>query len=134
MGSGVAQIHSYPLRPEGYEEPLFPTRASRRAVAEHLLEAPWLWRASEMEGAGGQAPHARREAVRVERRADRVRVVRSSGGAWVAEVMERWREVGGWWDEGRAVDRVVVRALLSDGAVVDLAREGGGWFVVGVFD
>jgi hypothetical protein len=27
-----------------------------------------------------------------------------------------------------------VRVLLSDGGVVDLAREGGGWFLVGVAD
>ena len=40
MKASVSQIHSYPLRPEGFEEPLFPTLESRRAVAEHLLQAP----------------------------------------------------------------------------------------------
>jgi hypothetical protein len=41
---------------------------------------------------------------------------------------------GAWWDEERATDRVVVRVLLSDGAVVELARERDGWFLVGVAD
>ena len=50
------------------------------------------------------------------------------------EVLDRWREVRAWWDEDAAVDRTVVRVLLSDGAVVDLAREGSGWFLVGVAD
>jgi hypothetical protein len=46
---GISEIHSYPLRPEGFEEPLFSTAASKRAVMDHLLEAPWLSRASELE-------------------------------------------------------------------------------------
>jgi len=50
------------------------------------------------------------------------------------EVLERWREVQAWWDEDAGVDRTVVRVLLSDGAVVDLARESSGWFLVGVTD
>ena len=45
-----------------------------------------------------------------------------------------WGEVAAWWDEARAKDRTVVRVLLSDGAVADLAREGSGWFLVGVVD
>ena len=45
METSVAEIHAYPARPEGFEEPLFPTRESRLAVAEHLLRAPWLGRA-----------------------------------------------------------------------------------------
>jgi hypothetical protein len=48
-GVGVSEIHRYPLRPEGFEEPLFPTATSRKAVAAHLLRAPWLRRASEVE-------------------------------------------------------------------------------------
>ena len=52
----------------------------------------------------------------------------------VVEVLGRWREVAAWWDAERATDRVVVRVLLSDGAVVDLAGGRGGWFLVGVAD
>jgi hypothetical protein len=130
LGIEVSEIHAYPLRPEGFEEPLF--SKSRRAVAEHFLRTPWLSRASEMEGKGGQAVHVRRESVEVENRCGRV--LRASGERRVVEVLDRWREVSAWWDEARAADRTVVRVLLSDGAVVDLAREGSGWFLVGVAD
>jgi hypothetical protein len=140
MKASVSQIHSYPLRPEGFEEPLFPTLESRRAVAEHLLQAPWVFRASGMECKGGQAAHVRRESVEIENRCGRVRVSWASGKQrcrkkrWVVEVVDRWREVRAWWDEEAGVDRTVVRVLLSDGAVVDLAREDGRWFLVGVAD
>lgn len=134
MEASVSEIHHYPLRPEGFEEPLFPGAASSRAVAEHLLRAPWLSRASELEGKGGQAVHVRRESVEIENRCGRVRVLRASRKRRVVEVLDRWREVAAWWDEARATDRTVVRVLLSDGAVVDLAREGSGWFLVGVAD
>lgn len=141
-GASVSEIHRYPLRPEGVEEPLFPTREFRREVAEHLLRAPWLSRASELEGslAGGQTAHAGREPVDLDNRHGRVRVAWSSGRKRcrkersVVEVLGRWREVTAWWDEARATDRSIVRVLLSDGAVVDLARERCGWFFVGVAD
>ncbi len=143
MEASVSEIHSYPLRREGFEEPLFPTRESRREVAEHLLRAPWVFRASEMEGSfgGGQAVHVRRDPVEIERRCGRVEVAWSSGfrrcsrKRQVVEVLARWREVDGWWDEERATERDVVRVLLSDGVVADLARErDGGWSLVGVAD
>ncbi len=140
MEASVSEIHRYPLRPEGFEEPLFPTRESRRAVMDHLLRAPWLSRASEMEKRGGQAAHIRREPVELENRCGRMWVVRASGRRrcrrrhHVVEVLLRWREVLAWWDEERAKDRKLVRVLLSDGAVVDLAREGPRWFLVGVTD
>ena len=142
MEASVSEIHSYPLRPERFKEPLFPTAESRRAVVEHLLEASWLWRASEMKDsfAGGQAVHVRRELVEIERRCGRMRVLwasekrRCRKKRWVVKVLDRWREVTAWWDEARATDRVVVRVLLSDGAVVNLAREGSEWFLVGVAD
>ncbi len=144
MEANVSEIHRYPLRPEGFEEPLFPTQGSKRAVAEHLLRAPWLSRASEIEGRGGQAVHIRQEPVEVENRCGCVRVLWASRKQrcrkkkrWVVEVLDRWREVSAWWDGARATDRTVVRVLLSDGAVVDLACErgnSGGWFLVGVVD
>jgi len=141
MEASVSEIHRYPLRPEGFEEPLFPTRESRRAVLDHLLRSPWLSRASEMEGKGGQAAHARREPVELENRHGRLLVTRTSERRrcrkkrHVVEVLDRWREVRAWWDEERAKDRSLVRVLLSDGGVVDLARENDGeWFLVGVTD
>jgi hypothetical protein len=138
MEASVSEIHCYPLRPDGFEEPLFPTRESRRAVGDHLLQAPWLSRASEMEGRGGQAAHARREPVEVEKQHGRVRVVLTSRRherRQIVEVLDRWREVRSWWDEARATDRSLFRVLLSNGAVVDLAREGcGAWALVGVAD
>ena len=140
MEASASEIHRYPLRPEDFEEPLFPTKASRRAIAEHLLRAPWLARASELGGRGGQAAHALRDPVEIENRCGRVRLVWASGRRkcsrkrWVVEVLARWREVDEWWDTERATDRVVVRVLLSDSAVVDLARGKNGWFLVGVAD
>jgi hypothetical protein len=141
MEASVSEIHRYPLRPEGFEEPLFPTRESRLAVLDHLLLASWLSRASEMEEGGGQAAHARYEPVELENRHGRLRVVWTSGRRRcrkrcnVVEVLGRWREVRAWWDETRAKDRSLTRLLLSDGSVVDLARENGGeWFLVGVMD
>lgn len=147
MEASVAEIHAYPARPEGFEEPLFPTDGSRRAVAEHLLRAPWLCRASEFEGpGGGRTAHARREPVEVCNRRGRLWVTRGpergsiTRKGRVMELLDRWREVGRWWDEEAAVDRSIFRVLLSCGSVVDLARErrdGGDperWFLVGVED
>lgn len=140
MEASVSEIHGYPLRPEGFEEPLFRTAESRRAVAEHLLRASWLRRASEAGFAGGLAAHARRERAEVGLCGGRTGVLlrRASGRRrerrWVVEVLDRWREIRSWWDEAAGVDRTVVRVLLSDGAVVDLAREDRGWFLVGVVD
>ena len=143
METSVAEVHAYPLRPEGYEEPLFPTRESRLAVAEHLLRTPWLERASGLTGYGGRTAHARREPVRVENRGGRVWVSRprrrasraSTLKGHVVEWLDRWREIGRWWDERARVDRLVVKVALSNGSVVDLARENpGGWFLVGVED
>ena len=143
--TSVSEIHAYPLRPEGFEEPLFPTAASRRAVAEHLLGAPWLERARELANrGGGEAVHAFEEPVEVKvLRGGRTYVVRRERGRRrrpgqrVIEVLDRWREVGGWWERDRYPDRIVFRVLLSGGAVADLAREKGdpgGWLLVGVVD
>jgi len=145
METSVSEIHRYPLRPKDFEEPLFPTRESRLAVLDHLLRSSWLSRASEAESRGGHAAHAWREPVEVEKRHGRVRISWSSGrrrcrrrcrrGRRIVEVLGRWREVRAWWDEERATDRNLFRVLLSDGSVVDLARENGeGWFLVGTLD
>jgi len=143
-GTTVSEIHRYPLRPPGFEEPLFATRESRRAVAEHLASAPWLSRGSELRRGSGQAVHSREEPAHVLRRADgRAYLVRRCPNGrrctrkrQVARVLERWREVGPWWDAERGVDRLVFRVLLAGGAVVDLAleRASGEWLLVGVAD
>ena len=141
MKASVSEIHRYPLRPGGFEEPLFPTRESRLEVLDHLLRASWLSRASELEGRGGKAAHAGREPVEVKGRSGRVRISWSSGRRRcrkerrIVEILGRWREVGAWWDEERATDRNLFRVLLSDGSVVDLARENGKeWYLVGMLD
>jgi hypothetical protein len=143
----VSEIHRYPLRPPGFEEPLFPTASSKRSVIEHLLQSPWLSRASELEGrSGGAAPHALEEPVELREPQGWVEIVRLGEGrrrgccsSWkrqrVDKVFDRWRQVSRWWDEDRHVDRTVFRVLLSGGTVVDLARErSGSWFLVGVVD
>jgi hypothetical protein len=144
LGIGVSEIHAYPSRPEGFEEPLFPTAESNRKIAEHLLQAPWLFRASELEGRAGGAAHALEEPVELRSPPGRVEIVRLVGSrrcrySWrrrsVEKVLDRWRRVDGWWNADRRVDRVVFRVLLSGGTVVDLARErSGGWLLVGVID
>ena len=143
MEASVSEIHRYPLRPEGFEEPLFPTRESRLAILDHLLRAPWLSRASEMEVSetSGQTAHAGREPVELENRHGHLRVTWASGlrrcrkRRHVVEILGRWREVRAWWDEERATDRNLFRVLLSDGSVVDLARETGKeWYLVGTLD
>ncbi|MCA1716756.1 MAG: hypothetical protein LC781_07815 [Actinobacteria bacterium] len=144
LGIEVSEIHAYPLRPKGFEEPLFVTTASKQAVAEHLLKAPWLSRASDLEGRTGEAVHALEEPVELRNLSGQVEVLRPNEGrrchpSWkrrrVEKVLDRWRRVGGWWDADRSVDRVVFRVLLSGGAVVDLARErSGDWLLVGVVD
>jgi hypothetical protein len=101
----VSEIHADPLRPKGFKEPLFPTASSKRAVIKHLLEAPWLSRASELKGRTGQAAHAIEEPVEVGNSSERVEIVRLGEGRRrgcdfrkrrVVRVLDRWRQVG-WW-------------------------------------
>ena len=144
-GRSVTEIHRYPLRPEGYEEPLFPTPKSRKSVMEHLLKALWLYRASDLKERSthtGEVTHVRQEPVEVEATGGLVRVVRSGRSrrcSWrrrkVVEILDRWRLVGYWWDEEKHTDRLLFRVLLSGDEVVDLARERSGrWILVGVVD
>jgi hypothetical protein len=142
LGVTVPEIHRYPLRPEGFEETLFPTAASKRAVAEHLLEAPWLGRTSELGAKSGESAHALEEAVELRRSNGRTEVVRAEGGGrlrWrrkrVLRALGCWREVRSWWDEHSSVDRTVFRVLLGGGSVVEVALErSGDWSLTGVAD
>ena len=145
-GIDVSEIHAYPSKPEGFEDPLFSTAESNLKIVEHLLEAPWLSRVSELVGRAGGAAHALEEPVELTTRNSpgRMDVLRLGAGrrrrdSWrrrsVEKVLDRWREVWGWWDEDRCRDRMVFRVLLSGGVVVDLARkQPGGWLLVGVVD
>lgn len=172
MEATVSEIHGYPRRPEGYIEPLFHTVESKREIMDHLLEAPWLERASSHDssrshrsgqpydlplviggiggigGAGaGRALAEPRPVSLVRRRGDTIvdmgREVRRCAvrsGA-IRRVLERWREVCAWWEDGGGRDLDVFRVELSCGAVVDLAQdrsvpdgEPGRWLLVGIPD
>jgi hypothetical protein len=139
--SSVTEIHAYPRRPSGFEEPLFPTEESKREIMAHFLEAPWLCRASKLPRGVGECAHAVRESVQLRSTRDRVEVVRPARHRRgptqrrIVRVLERWREVRAWWDEEARTDRLVFRVLLAGGAVAELALErSGGWFLVGVAD
>lgn len=146
LGTKVSEIHHYPLRPPGFEEPLFPTLESRWAIAEHLASAPWLSRGSELPRGNGETVRRCEKPAHVLWRADgRAYLVRRCPNGphkgslckrRVVRVLERWREIGSWWDAERRMDRLVFRVLLAGGAVVDLAfeRTSGEWLLVGVAD
>lgn len=84
MEATVSEIHAYPLRPEGYAEPLFHDRNSRKEILEHLAESKWLFRASE-----AQRPKASEDQLTAE-----------------VAVLANWREVDRWWEEGGGVDLI----------------------------
>jgi hypothetical protein len=145
LATTVSEIHRYPLRPPGFEEPLFPTRESKRATAEHLARAPWLSRGSELPGGNGETARRCEEPAHVLRRADgRAYLIWRCGNGCrrrtrkrrVVRVLECWREVGPWWETKGGVDRLVYRVLLAGGVVVELALErvSGEWLVAGVVD
>lgn len=141
----VTNIHHYPLRPTGFAEPLFLGRSAKKEVAEHLACSGWLEKASEVLASGearlGEPCHVYRGtggAVWLARPGCRRRR-RRAGKRRVARVLERWREVRGWWEPGSGANRLCFRVLLEGGAVVDLAvdRSGsnaGAWFLVRVLD
>lgn len=142
MEATVSEIHEYPSRPEDFCEPLFITPESRQEIAEHLLAASWLSRASEMEEKSGSTAHCTEEPVRVQRYADgRVEIVRTGMHrcSWrrqrVVEVLARWREVKSWWSDDAQVDRLQFRVVVADGSIVDLAVDRSRlWTLTGVVD
>lgn len=151
MEASVSEIHSHPLRPTGFAEPLFLGRAAKKEIAEHLRQsAAWLRRAGEvregeLEGTGevchvlarpdGSVHLVRGFAGRSGRRCRRRRARRSR----VERVIERWREVRSWWEPGRGADRLCFRVQLeggeAGGSVVDLALDrAGSWTLLRVLD
>lgn len=160
MEASVSEIHRHPLRPPGFAEPLFLGREEKKEIAEHLRgSSGWLEKASEPRawepGGAGEPCHV------LGRTDGSAYLVRAGWG--VAEsgcrrrrpgfakrrvrgVIERWREVRGWWGPEGGTDRLCFRVLLDGpgggspgGAVVDLAldRSGeraGSWSLVRVLD
>lgn len=151
MEATVSEIHAYPQRPAGFAEPLFWGLENKREVMEHFLAASWVQRASEStSGVGrgsarGYAAHAADESAELKRREDGALVLERGCGRrcrnarrrrTVRRVLGCWREVRGWWEISGGCDLVLYRLLLSDGAVVDVARDlpDGDWKLVGVVD
>ncbi len=144
MEASVSEIHHHPLRPSGFAEPLFLGRAAKKEIAEHLRESSgWLRNASEAGQPPGEECHvfARPDGsaylVRAGRSRPACRRRSRASKRRVARVLERWREVRGWWEPGGGTDRLCFRVLLSGGAVAELALdrgEAGGWFLTRVLD
>lgn len=95
MEASAGEIHAYPLRPEGFAEPLFHTADSRKRILEHFAESSWLFRASE-------APRP-------------VRTRTDDAAKETARVIASWREVDRWWEPGGGVDLVWRRIETSCG-------------------
>jgi hypothetical protein len=103
----ASEIHAYPLRPDGYAEPLFHSRRSRQEILEHFARSGWLSRASE-------APRTPEVCSLAE--PTRVSAATSSTGPVGVEasrVIASWREVDRWWEPGGGVD--VVWRLVESG-------------------
>lgn len=138
MEATVSEVHGYPLRPEGFAEPLFLTQGHKKEIAEHLAASSWLCRASEARSITKEQEPV--EVIGDSRRMELRRTYRRNSGGWmrrrIAEVVERWREVDEWWSEGEYTDCLVFRVSLDSGAVVDLSldRASRQWSLVGVVD
>lgn len=100
MEASISEIHAYPLRPEGYAEPLFHDRKSKKQILEHFARSGWLSRASEFKEAPSKAGPARNPSSA------------AITGTAVSEVLASWREVDRWWEPGGGVD--VVWRLVED--------------------
>lgn len=86
MEASVGEIHAYPLRPEGFAEPLFRSQESRKRILEHFAESGWLFRASE-------APQP-------------TQVLTDDTGKKTDRIIASWREVDRWWQHDGGVDVV----------------------------
>lgn len=150
MEASVSEIHRHPLRPPGFAEPLFLGRAAKKEVLEHLARSGWLGKASETGKPPEEPCHVfgRPDGSAYLVRACRGYPRRRTGFAKrrVRRVIERWREVGLWWEPGGGTDRLCFRVLLDGpgggspgGAVADLALDrseerAGVWSVTRILD
>jgi hypothetical protein len=149
LDASVLEIHRHPLRPPGFAEPLFLGRGAKKEIAEHFRKSSgWLGRADDVpvsEPAEEPChvigrPDGNAYLVRARRGRPACRRRRPGFAKQrVARVIERWREVRGWWEPGGGTDRLLFRVLLSGGSIVDLAvdRSGegaGAWSLVRVLD
>ena len=108
MEAEVSEIHAYPPRPVGYEEPLFHTRCSRKEILDHFAESGWLCRASEL---GPRTVESRTVGTRGDIDGRRVAGGHPAGRVGrMGRVLSSWREVDRWWEANGGVD-VVWRLL-----------------------
>ena len=110
MEASISEIHAYPLRPEGYAEPLFHDRKSKKQILEHFARSGWLSRASEFKEAPPKEALSK-EALSKPASARNPSSAAITGTA-VSEVLASWREVDRWWEPGGGVD--VVWRLVED--------------------
>lgn len=117
MEATVSEIHAYPLRPDGYVEPLFHTDRSKKEILEHLASSRWLGKASE-------ASRGRRCNEMTSRAEDEARPLK--------RVLASWREVDRWWEDG-GVDRLCYLVYTSSGGEEVRTRPGRAKPSVGPF-
>lgn len=89
MEATVSEIHAYPLRPEGFAEPLFHSHKSRQQILDHLARSDWLFRASQ-----ARSPEAPRPP----------RTLTDDAAKETARIIASWREVDRWWQHDGGVD------------------------------
>jgi hypothetical protein len=112
----VSEIHAYPLRPEGYAEPLFHDSKSRKEILEHFARSGWLSRASEAPEAPVIPKVTEVTEVCSAPGPARVSLAASSRGRSEMEesqVLASWREVDRWWEPDCGVD--VIWRLVESG-------------------
>ena len=98
VDTSIREIHDYPLRPEGFQEPLFLTPEARREVLEHLAGSDWLFRASECG-----------------RLKSRVRGANVAPVNRIGRVLASWREVDRWWEPDGGIDAIWRLVELDSG-------------------
>ncbi|CAN5789400.1 hypothetical protein BH20ACT11_BH20ACT11_13870 [soil metagenome] len=112
----VSEIHAYPLRPEGYAEPLFHDSKSRKEILEHFARSGWLSRASEAPEIPKVTEVTEVTEVCSAPGSARASLVASSRGRAEMEesrILASWREVDRWWEPDGGVD--VIWRLVESG-------------------
>ncbi len=115
MEATVSEIHAYPLRPEGYAEPLFHDRKSRKGILDHLAKSGWLWRACEM-----PQPKRSEPVEPVDPELGRAKLAYANS----ERVLASWREVDRWWEVDGGID-LVWRLVESGRGTQEIRAEPG---------